>query len=92
MQHHQKSSISSQCVIKLVATFDSEGPHDRPEIQLSSTSFFDCRAKYSETPNTCCAFFADHSLLTPLALEVGHFSSSPITSLSVVASSQFHHQ
>ena len=50
MQHHQKSSISSQRVIKLVETLDSEGLRDRPGMPLSSTGFFDCRAKYSETP------------------------------------------
>ena len=30
MQHHQKSSISFQRVIKLLATLSSEGPHDTP--------------------------------------------------------------
>ena len=73
MQHHQKSSIFSQRVIKLVAILGSEGLRDRPGMPLSSTGFFDYRAKYSETPNTCCIVFA---LLILLALEVFHFSFS----------------
>ena len=69
----------------------SEGPHDGPgreRMPLSSTSFFDCRAKYSETPNSCCTFFTNQPLVKLLALEIAHFFSLfPETSLSVVVSS-----
>ena len=67
MQHHQKSSISFQRVIKLLATLGSEGPHDRPASLTVVPNIL-----RHQTPAVLSSL--TNSLLTPLALEVAHFS------------------
>ena len=80
--------------MKIVSS-GSEGLRDGPgreRMPSPSTSFFDCRAKYSEATNFCCTFFSGQLFGKPLVLELAHFSLFLETSLSVVVSSQFHHQ